>query len=107
MPKFYIKKTSLGEGQNSLVFKGKVIEGPINRGMILEIPIACFTDGASDVVPVKIFDIVHFEKQKDELKKVGLVADFYDSPDDMEVILGLNIADEEVNVNNTEDKEEW
>ena len=103
MPKFYIKKTSLGEGQNILVFKGKVIEGPINRGMILEIPIA----GASDVVPVKIFDIVHFEKQKDELKKVGLVADFYDSPDDMEVILGLNIADEEVNVNNTEDKEEW
>ena len=102
MPKFYIKKTSLGEGQNSLVFKGKVVEGPINRGMVLEIPIA----GASDVVPVKIFDIIHFEKQKDELKKVGLVADFYDAPDDLEVILGLNIADEEVNVR-TEEKEEW
>lgn len=102
MPKFYIKKTSLGEGQNSLVFKGKVVEGPINRGMVLEIPIA----GASDVVPVKIFDIVHFEKQKDELKKVGLVADFYDAPDDLEVILGLNIADEDVNVR-TEEKEEW
>lgn len=102
MPKFYIKKTSLGEGQNSLVFKGKVVEGPINRGMVLEIPIA----GASDVVPVKIFDIVHFEKQKDELKKVGLVADFYDAPDDLEVILGLNIADEEVNVR-TEEKEDW
>ena len=102
MPKFYIKKTSLGEGQNSLVFKGKVVEGPINRGMVLEIPIA----GASDVVPVKIFDFVHFEKQKDELKKVGLVADFYDTPDDLEVILGLNIADEEVNVR-IEEKEEW
>ena len=102
MPKFYIKKTSLGEGQNSLVFKGKVVEGPINRGMVLEIPIA----GASDVVPVKIFDIVHFEKQKDELKKVGLVADFYDTPDDLEVILGLNIADEEVSVR-IEEKEEW
>ena len=102
MPKFYIKKTSLGEGQNSLVFKGKVVEGPINRGMVLEIPIA----GASDVVPVKIFDIVHCEKQKDELKKVGLVADFYDTPDDLEVILGLNIADEEVNVR-IEEKEEW
>ena len=102
MPKFYIKKTSLGEGQNSLVFKGKVVEGPINRGMVLEIPIA----GASDVVPVKIFDIVHFEKKKDELKKVGLVADFYDTPDDLEVILGLNIADEEVNVR-IEEKEEW
>lgn len=102
MPKFYIKKTSLGEGQNSLVFKGKVVEGPINRGMVLEIPIA----GASDVVPVKIFDIVHFEKQKDEMKKVGLVADFYDTPDDLEVILGLNIADEEVNVR-IEEKEEW
>ena len=102
MPKFYIKKTSLGEGQNSLVFKGKVVEGPINRGMVLEIPIA----GASAVVPVKIFDIVHFEKQKDELKKVGLVADFYDTPDDLEVILGLNIADEEVNVR-IEEKEEW
>ena len=62
--------------------------------------------GASDVVPVKIFDIVHFEKQKDELKKVGLVADFYDTPDDLEVILGLNIADEEVNVR-IEEKEEW
>ena len=102
MPKFYIKKTSLGEGQNSLVFKGKVVEGPINRGMVLEIPIA----GASDVVPVKIFDIVHFKKKKDELKKVGLVADFYDTPDDLEVILGLNIADEEVNVR-IEEKEEW
>ena len=102
MPKFYIKKTSLGEGQNSLVFTGKVVEGPMNRGMVLEIPIA----GASDVVPIKIFDIVHFEKQKDELKKVGLVADFYDTPDDLEVILGLNIADEEVNVR-IEEKEEW
>lgn len=94
MPKFYVKKVSLGENQASIVFKGKVIEGPIGRGMILEIPVA----GASDTVPVKIDSIVHFEKQKDEMKKVGLVADFYDSPDDLDVILGLNIADEELNV---------
>lgn len=94
MPKFYVKKTSLGEGQTSLVFKGKVIEGPINRGMVLEIPIM----GASDTVPIKIHDIVHFEKQTDEMRKVGLVADFYDSPDDLDVILGLNIADEELSV---------
>ncbi len=102
MPKFYVKKTSLGENQTSLIFKGKIIDGPINRGMIIEIPIT----GASAVVPVKIFDIVHFENQKDEFKKVGLVADFYDAPDDLDVILDLNIAEEEVNVRE-EEKEEY
>lgn len=102
MPKFYVKKTSLGENQTSLIFKGKVVEGPINRGMIIEIPIT----GASAVVPVKIADIVHFENQKDEMKKVGLVADFYDSPDDLDVILDLNIAEEEVNIKE-EEKEDY
>lgn len=97
MPRFYVKKASLGENQASIVFKGKVIEGPIDCGMVLEIPIV----GASDTVPVKIDSIVHFDKQKDEMKKVGLVADFYDSPDDLDVILGLNIADEELNVRET------
>lgn len=93
MPKFHVKKTSLGEDQTSLIFKGKVIEGPINRGMILEIPI---TEAA--VINVKVYDIVHFEKQKDEMKRVGLVVDFYGEPDDLDVIRGLNIVDEELNV---------
>lgn len=93
MPKFHVKKTSLGDDQTSLIFKGKVIEGPINQGMILEIPI---TEAA--VISVKIYDIVHFEKQKDEMKKVGLVVDFYGAPDDLDVIMGLNISDEELNV---------
>ncbi len=92
MPKFYVKKTSLAE--NSLIFKGKVIEGPINTGMILEIPLL----GASDVIPVKIHEIAHYEKETDELKKIGLIADFYDAPDDLDVIFNLNIADEELNV---------
>lgn len=89
MPKFHVKKTSLSEDQKSIVFKGKVVEGPINKGMLLEIPI---TEAAS--VKVKVYDIVHFEKQKDESKKVGLVVDFDDEPEALEIVMGLNIADE-------------
>ena len=89
MPKFHVKKTSLSEDQKSIVFKGKVVEGPINKGMLLEIPI---TEAAS--VKVKVYDIVLFEKQKDESKKVGLVVDFDDEPEALEIVMGLNIADE-------------
>jgi len=92
---FHVKKTSLGEDQTSLVFKGKIIEGPISKGMTIEIPVT-----GESVVKMKVYDVVHFEKQKDEDKKVGLVVDFYNLPDDMEVILGLNIADEDLNVVN-------
>ena len=90
-----MKKTSLGEDQTSLVFKGKIIEGPISKGMTIEIPVT-----GESVVKMKVYDVVHFEKQKDEDKKVGLVVDFYNLPDDMEVVLGLNIADEDLNVVN-------
>ncbi|MCQ2103993.1 MAG: hypothetical protein MJY98_12320 [Fibrobacter sp.] len=95
MAVFHVKKTSLGENETSLVFKGKIIEGPISKGMTLEIPVT-----QEAVVKMKIFDVVQFDKQKDEDKKVGLVVDFYDLPDDMEVILGLNIADEDLKIVN-------
>lgn len=77
------------DDDKSIVFKGKVEEGPINKGMTIDIPI---TDAAS--IPVHVYDIVHFEKQKDEDKKVGLVIDFADEPEAMEIILGLNIQNE-------------
>jgi hypothetical protein len=93
---FHVKKTSVGEDQKSLVFKGKIVEGPISKGMTIEIPI---TQGT--VVPMKIYDVVQFDKQKDEDKKIGLVVDFYNLPDDMEVIMGLNIANEDLNIVNT------
>lgn len=95
MAVFHVKKTSVGDDQTSLVFKGKVVEGPINKGMTIEIPVT-----QEAVIKMKIFDVVQFEKQKDESKKVGLVVDFYNLPDDMEVIMGLNIADEDVNIIN-------
>lgn len=91
MPKFHVKKISLGDDQSSLIFKGKVLEGLINQGMSLQIPI---TEVAS--IDVKIHDILHFENQNDEFKKVGLVVDFYGKPDDLDVILGLRIAEEEL-----------
>jgi len=89
MARFHIKKTSLMEDEKSLVFKGKVVEGPINKGMQMDIPI---TEAAS--ITVKVYDIVHFEKQKDESKKVGLVVDFADEPEALDIVLGLKIQDE-------------
>ena len=95
MAVFHVKKTSLGEDQTSLVFKGKIIEGPISKGMTIEIPVT-----GESVVKMKVYDVVHFEKQKDEDKKVGLVVDFYNLPDDLEVVQDLNIADEDLNIVN-------
>ena len=96
MAVFHVKKTSVGEDKTSLVFKGKIIEGPISKGMTLEIPV---TQGT--VIPMKIYDVIQFEKQKDDEKKIGLVVDFYDLPDDMEIIMDLNIANEDLNILNT------
>ena len=93
MPRFHTKKTSLMEDNKSIVFKGKVVEGPINKGMLISIPV---TEAAS--IEVKVYDIVHFEKQKDESKKVGLVVDFADEPEAMDIVLGLNIQDETLEV---------
>lgn len=95
MAVFHVKKTSLGDDQKSLVFKGKIIEGPISKGMTLEIPVT-----KEAVVKMKIYDVVQFDKQKDEDKKVGLVIDFYNLPDDMEVIQDLNISDEDLKITN-------
>lgn len=91
MPRFLVKKTTPSETGKSLVFKGKVVEGPINKGMSLLISMA-----GQAVIPVKITDIIHFEKSKDDSKKVGLVVDFEDELEDMRIIMALNIADEEV-----------
>ena len=35
MAVFHVKKTSLGEDQTSLVFKGKIVEGPISKGLVM------------------------------------------------------------------------
>ena len=95
MAVFHVKKTSPGEDQTSLVFKGKIVEGPISKGMTIEIPVT-----QEAVIKMKINDVVQFEKQKDEEKKVGLVIAFNDYPEDMEVILELNIANESLNITN-------
>ncbi len=93
MPRFAVKKTSLMDDEKSVVLKGKVIEGPINKGMIADIPI---TDAA--VISMQIYDIIHFEKQKDIDKKIGLVLDFATEPEALEIVLGLNIHDETLEV---------
>ena len=93
MAVFHVKKTSVGEDQKSLVFKGKIVEGSVNKGMTLEIPVT-----SANFVPMRVSDVILFEKQKDDEKKIGLVDDFSERPDDMEVILGLNIAEENLNV---------
>ncbi len=77
------------EDQKGVVFKGKVIEGPINKGMTVDIPI---TEAAT--ISMKVFDIIHFEKQKDEDKKIGLVIDFAQEPEALEIVLNLNISNE-------------
>lgn len=93
MAVFHVKKTSVGDDQSSLVFKGKIVEGPISKDMILEIPVT-----QEAVIKMKIDDVVQFDKQKDDEKKIGLVVDFKALPDDMEVIMGLNIADEDLTI---------
>jgi hypothetical protein len=89
MPRFHVKKTSLMEDEKSVVFKGKVLDGPINKGMQVEIPI---TDAAT--IKMEVFDIVHFEHQRDESKKVGLIIDFSEEPEALDIVLGLHISDE-------------
>ena len=93
MAKFHVKKTSLMEDNRSLVFKGRVVDGPINKGMKIHIPV---TDVAE--IAVEIFDIVHFEKQKDEEKKVGLVVDFSAEPEGLDIVLDLKIQDETLEI---------
>ena len=78
-----------------MVFKGKIVEGAIKKGMTIEIPVT-----QEAVIKMKISEVVQFDKQKDEEKKVGLVVTFKESPDDLEVLLELNIADEDLNIIN-------
>lgn len=93
MSVFHVKKTSTGEDQESLVFKGKIVEGAVKKGMTVEIPVT-----RDATVKMKISDVLYFEKQKDEEKKVGIVVSFSGNTDDMEVLLEMNIADENLNV---------
>ena len=93
MSVFHVKKTSTGEDQESLVFKGKIVEGSVKKGMTVEIPVT-----RDATVKMKISDVLYFEKQKDEEKKVGIVVSFSGHTDDMEVLLERNIADENLNV---------
>ena len=93
MAVFHVKKTSVGDDQKSLVFKGRIVEGTVSKGMTVEIPVT-----RENFVQMKVGDVVLFDKQKDEEKKMGLVVDFSGLPDDMEVILGLNIAEENLSV---------
>ncbi len=93
MSVFHVKKTSTGEDQESLVFKGKIVEGTVKKGMTVEIPVT-----RDATVKMKISDVLYFEKQKDEEKKVGIVVSFSGNTDDMEVLLEMNIADENLNV---------
>ena len=53
MAVFHVKKTSLGEDKTSLVFKGKIVEGPVSKGMTMEIPVTGET-----VIKMKIYDVV-------------------------------------------------
>ena len=93
MSVFHVKKTSTGEDQESLVFKGKIVEGDVKKGMTVEIPVT-----RDATVKMKISDVLYFEKQKDEEKKVGIVVSFSGNTDDMEVLLEMNIADEKLKV---------
>ena len=58
--------------------------------------LSSLTEAATISMP--IYDIVHFEKQKDESKKVGLVIDFAKEPDAMDIVLGLTIQDETLTI---------
>ncbi len=93
MARFFVKKTSLSDDGKSVVFKGSVLEGPIHKGMTVDIPV---TEAAS--IQMKIFDIQHFDAQKDPTKKVGLVVDFTDEPEAMDIVLGLNIQEESLQI---------
>lgn len=93
MPRFHVKKTSLSDDGHALVFKGVVVEGPIHRGMDVEIPV---TDAAS--IKLKLSEVVYFEQQKDPEKKIGVIVDCHDEPEALDIVLGLNIMDETLNI---------
>lgn len=93
MARFFVKKTTLSDEGSALLLKGTVVEGPILKGMIVEIPV---TEAAN--IPMRIADIQHYDATKDPTKKVGLVIDFSEEPEAMEIVLGLNIAEEALQV---------
>lgn len=93
MAKFYVKRTLFGEDQNSLIFRGSVLEGDIAKGMRVKIPI---TDKA--VIDVKIDDIVELESHESHEKRTGLVAKFLDEPEALDIVADLNVQNEELTV---------
>jgi len=89
MPRFHVKKTSLSDDGKAVIFKGTVVEGPIHKGMTVEIPV---TEAAS--IRMKLNEVIYFEHQKDPTKKIGLVIDCDSEPEAMEIVMGLNIMEE-------------
>ncbi len=91
MAKFHVKRTLFGEDQKSLVFRGSVLEGDIAKGMLLKIPVT-----EKVIIDVKIDDVVELESHETNEKRTGLVARFLDEPDALEIVAGLNVADEDL-----------
>ncbi len=93
MAKFHVKRTLFGENQQSLVFRGSVLEGEISKGMSINIPV---TDKA--VIGVKIDNVVESESHEANEKRTDLVAEFLEEPEALEIVAGLNVADEDLAV---------
>ncbi|NLB63135.1 MAG: hypothetical protein GX801_03390 [Fibrobacter sp.] len=89
MPRFHVKKTTLSDDGKAIVFKGSVLEGSIHKGMNVEIPV---TEAAS--ISMKLTEVVYFEDQKDPSKKIGLVVDCSEEPEALEIVMGLNVMDD-------------
>ncbi|MCK9182899.1 MAG: hypothetical protein M0P13_08485 [Fibrobacteraceae bacterium] len=61
--------------------------------MSLKIPV---TDKA--IIGVKIDDVIEMESHEDHSKRTGLIAKFLDEPDALEIVAGLNVADEDLTI---------
>lgn len=93
MAKFHVKRTLFGENQQSLLFRGSILEGDIAKGMSIKIPV---TDKA--VIGVKIDNVVEVESHEADEKRTDLVAEFLEEPEALEIVAGLNVADEDLAV---------
>jgi len=93
MATFHVKRTLFGEDQKSLIFRGQKLSGDISKGMSLKIPV---TDKA--IIGVKIDDVIEMESHEDHSKRTGLIAKFLDEPDALEIVAGLNVADEDLTI---------
>ena len=93
MAKFHVKRTLFGEDQKSLVFRGNILDGDVQKGMSIKIPV---TDKA--VIDVQIDDVVELESHEAPEERTGLVARFVEEPEALEIVASLNVADEDLTV---------